>query len=353
MRVWNKAGTCAALLAGCLSLSALPGLAQSSEPASEAFAEARDPLLDIAPELRPYISGRPTTTFNADVLKQMRAAPVPSNDNLPAGVVARDIPGPDGAPPVTVLMAGLDHEGDRQPAFLHIHGGGYIILSAYGYAGRLTSYAEACECLVVSVDYRLAPETPFPGPRDDNLAALSWLVDHADELNVDPERIAIGGDSAGGGHTAQLSFAAREAGIPLVYQVLIYPMLDDRTGGSQPAPDHVGQYIWNEASNQFAWSAYLGVPASSDEVPGGAVPAREPDLSGLPPAWIGVGGADLFLLEDLAYAARLIKADVPVELLVIPGGYHAFDVVAADTPQAKRFTESWQRALHRALHGVD
>lgn len=339
-----------------LGLLVLPGACQTvSETAPETakVAEAADPISVIAPELRAAVAGRPATSFSTPVLNAMRAAPPPDRTKLPDGVELREIPGPDGAPPVTVLIAGLDESAETKPAFLHIHGGGYIIYSAFFYAARLPQYAEACECVVVSVDYRLAPETSFPGPMEDNFAALKWLYDNAADLNVDPSLIAIGGDSAGGGHTAQLSFAARERGIPLAYQVLIYPMLDDRTGGVVDVPDHIGHYIWTEGSNQFAWSAYLGQPAGSDTVPGGAVPARVEDLTGLPPAWIGVGGADLFLLEDLKYAGRLAEAGVPVEMLVIPGAYHAFDVLAPASPQAQRFTASWQAALHRALHPAE
>jgi acetyl esterase/lipase len=202
---------------------------------------------------------------------------------------------------------------------------------------------------VVSVDYRLAPETHFPGSLEDNYSALRWVYNNADSLGVDRKRIAVGGESAGGGHAAQLAIAARDRKeIPILFQLLIYPMLDDRTGSTRPVRPNIGNFVWNSGSNRFGWSSFLGVPAGSDKVPPGSVPARVENLGGLPPAFLSVGSIDLFVEEDIEYARRLIAAGVPTELHVIPGAYHAYDLIVPDAAVSKRFTESWKIALNRA-----
>src|SRR5207302_7809118 len=150
----------------------------------------------------------------------------------------------------------------------------------------------------------------------------------AAELGVDRSRIAVMGESAGGGHAAMLAIAARDRGeIPLAYQALIYPMLDDRTGSSRKTPPYQGAVIWTPQKNRFGWSSLLGAPAGSAQAPYGAVPARVENLRGLPPAYIGVGSIDLFIDEDVEYARRLIDAGVLVTLNVVPGGFHGFDGV--------------------------
>ena len=237
----------------------------------------------------------------------------------------------------------------RRPAFLHMHGGGYVS----GFAGQFNPFLQAvaqhCGCLVVSVDYRLAPETHFPGSLEDNYAALRWLYKNSDELGVDRKRIVIGGESAGGGHSVMLAIAARDRReIPILFQLLIYPALDDRTGSTRQPPPSIGQFIWNAGSNRFGWTSFLGVPAGSPAVPAGAVPARVENLAGLPPAFIGVGALDLFVDEDVEFARRLIDAGVSTELLVVPGAFHGFDVFVPDAAVSKRFTESWMVALRRA-----
>ncbi len=261
----------------------------------------------------------------------------------------RLIPGATGAPDVPVYVVGQRNVPAR-PAILHIHGGGYILGRAVDALASLQKLALKHDCLVVTVDYRLAPETRFPGALDDNYAALRWLHDHAEELGVDRRRIAVMGESAGGGHAAALAIAARDRGeLPICQQILIYPMLDDRTGSTrQPAP-WIGTFIWNRAANRFGWSSLLGVPAGSARVPAGAVPARIGDLSGLPPAFVGVGSIDLFIDEDIDYARRLIDAGVATELLVVPGGYHGFDELAPAAPASLRFAAARDAAIARGF----
>ena len=240
------------------------------------------------------------------------------------------------------------------PAVLHLHGGGYVGSSAAFMFPTLERLSAELDCLVVSVDYRLAPETPFPGSLEDNYAVLAWLHANAKELGVDPTRIAVMGESAGGGHAAALAIAARDRGRhALAFQVLIYPMLDDRTGsGRLPSGSAVGAFVWTASSNVLGWSCLLGMPAGSAAPPRGAVPARVENLAGLPPAWIGVGSLDLFHDEDVAYAARLKAAGVPTTLDVAPGAYHGFDILVKDSPVSKAFTASWMRALKTAFDGA-
>jgi acetyl esterase/lipase len=310
-----------------------------------------DPYALVDPELRPALNAFPTLTFNAQMLPTARKEPaLPARPAPAPQAFERRIPGPPGAPELRLVMVDPEPGKKGRPAFLHIHGGGYIA----GFAGHdpafLQTVAQNCKCLVVSVNYRLAPETHFPGSLEDTYTALRWIYHNADELGVDRKRIGIGGESAGGGHSAQLAIAARDRReIPVLFQLLIYPMLDDRTGSTRPVPPHIGKFIWIAESNRFGWTSLLGVPAGSADVPAGAVPSRVENLAGLPPTFISVGAIDLFVDEDVEYARRLINAGVPTELHVTPGAYHGYDLLAPDAAASRRFTESWTAALNRAF----
>lgn len=160
----------------------------------------------------------------------------------------------------------------------------------------------------------------------------------------------IGGASADGGHAAMLALTARDRGeVPLAYRLLIYPMLDDRTGSSRPARSGTGEFIWTAASNRIGWTSLLGVSAGSERVPTRTVPARRTDLAGLPPAFIGVGTLDLFMDEDIAYAGALAAEGVPLDLAVVPGAFHAFDGIADETRASRAFTARWMNNLATAL----
>ena len=240
--------------------------------------------------------------------------------------------------------------GKNRPATVYVHGGGYVLGSAATNLQLAQDIAQATQSLVVSVDYTLAPEAVFPIAREQNYAALAWVHENAQKLGVDRSRIAVMGDSAGGGHAAMLAIAARDrAQYKIAYQCLIYPMLDDRTGSTNRVPPHIGHFVWTEAANRFGWSSLLGVAAGSATVPPGAVPARTANLAGLPPTFIGVGAIDLFLAEDLEYARRLALAGVSTELLVVPGAYHGFDVVTREAKLTVQFRNAWQNALRRGL----
>lgn len=227
------------------------------------------------------------------------------------------------------------------PALLWIHGGGYVIGEAAQDDLLCRRFATELGATVVSVNYRLAPEHPYPAPVEDCYAALRWM---AGLPSVDPARVAIGGASAGGGLAASLALMARDRGeIPLAAQLLVYPMIDDRTV-HRTGLDNPGHRLWNQSSNRFGWRAYLG---GAD--PDVAVPARRTDLAGLPQAWIGVGTLDLFHDEDLAYAEQLRAAGVPCEVMVVDGAFHGFDGIAPKADVSQSFFKSQCALLRTAL----
>jgi acetyl esterase/lipase len=331
--------------------------AQSSGMAKAA--SSRDPMAFVNPEFRPILKkmldaemgdqGQLSASNLAQRREEMRkfillSPPLPS----PA-VTEYVIPGQPGAPKVRVIVVG-NSPGASKPAVLHLHGGGYVMGSPDTDKLAMQRLSIDHDCVVVSVDYRLAPETRFPDSLEDNYTALRWLHTNAKELGVDVTRLAVKGESAGGGHAAALAIAARDrAEFPICLQVLIYPMLDDRTGSSRKMPDFMGKFIWTAEDNKFGWTSLLGVPAGSSKVPLKAVPARLKNLAGLPPAFIGVGSIDLFAPEDIAYADSLVEAGVSTELHVVPGAFHGFDLLAGDAPLSKQFSAAWNSALKRAF----
>jgi len=236
-----------------------------------------------------------------------------------------------------------------RPAILQIHGGGYVMGSAGLSHLSNIDLAASLQAVVVSVDYRLAPETPAPGPVEDCYAALVWLVEQAAALGVDPARIAVRGESAGGGLAAALAILARDRGGPsIVHQNLIYPMLDDRTCVID-RPAHQGAVVWTRDANRFGWSALLGREPGGEGVSPYAAPARVEDVAGLPPAFIAVGALDLFVEEDIEFARRLMAAGIAAELHVYPGAYHAFDILRDATPAIAMWDQA-NAALTRALY---
>ncbi|BCO38192.1 alpha/beta hydrolase [Mycobacterium heckeshornense] len=225
------------------------------------------------------------------------------------------------------------------PALLWIHGGGYVLGTARQDDRLCRRFARALGITVAAVDYRLAPEHPYPAPLEDCYSALTWL---AGLPAVDPARVAIGGASAGGGLAAALALLARDRGeITPCLQLLAYPMLDDRSAAAPKDPNY---RLWSPASNRFGWAAYLG---GAD--PQLAVPARREDLTGLPPAWIGVGTHDLFHDEDLAYAERLARAGVPCHVEVVPGAFHGFDLLVPKAQVSRDFFASQCGCLQKAF----
>jgi acetyl esterase/lipase len=313
-----------------------------------------DPMQLVDPQLRALLKAMPAfklpgefTPAQLAAIRKVRFSTLPQ---LPKPSVAeRLVPGRQGAPEVKVFVINAK-PGARRPAVLHTHGGGYVLGSAANDVPRLQVMARDLDCVIVTVEYRLAPETPFPGSLEDNYAALKWLHSQADSLGVDPTRIAVAGESAGGGHAAILAIAARDRGeVPVIFQSLVYPMLDDRTGSSRKVPPHIGTFIWTAEYNRLGWKAFLGADPGGSNAPSGAVPARVDNLAGLPPAWIGVGSLDLFIDEDIEYARRLIDAGVGTELLVAAGAYHGFDGLVPNATVSKSFTLSRYNSLARAF----
>ncbi|GLY97752.1 alpha/beta hydrolase [Actinoplanes sp. NBRC 103695] len=234
-------------------------------------------------------------------------------------------------------------------ALLYIHGGGYVVGHPSSYHPICSRIAAELGILVVSVNYRKAVGHPFPAGLDDCFRALTWIHEQAEALGVDPSRVAVAGDSAGGGLAAAVAQMAYDRGVPLRFQALIYPMLDDRT---VLRDDHLGtgELVWTPASNRFGWTAYLGHRPEVEEPRPYAVPARRADLAGLAPAWIGVGDLDLFHAEDVAYAGRLQIAGVPTDLVVVPGMYHGADNFLADRSETMiAFRDDMIAALRKAL----
>lgn len=223
------------------------------------------------------------------------------------------------------------------PALVWMHGGGYLVGSAAQDDALCRAFARRTGAVVVSVDYRLAPQFPYPAALDDCHEALVWTAEQPD---IDRDRIAVGGASAGGGLAAALAIRARDAGpVNPVLQLLAYPMLDDRTDTIDPR-----HRLWDARANRFGWSSYIG-----EAEPSTVAPARCPDLSGLAPAWIGVGTLDLFFDEDATYRERLESAGVPCEFLSIPGAFHGFDLVLRRAGVSRDFFEAQCAALRGAF----
>jgi acetyl esterase/lipase len=230
------------------------------------------------------------------------------------------------------------------PAVLYLHGGGMILGSVDMYDQLIRSFVAEAGVPALAVDYRLAPEHPHPGPVEDCYAGLVWLAEHAAELGIDPGRIAVMGDSAGGGLAAGVALLARDRGGPaLARQILIYPMLDDRTTTPDPALQPF--LTWTYDDNVTGWGALLGGDAGGDAVPIYAAPARAGDVSGLPPTYVDVGALDIFRDEDVEYARRIAATGTPVELHVHPGVPHAFDVFAPDADVSRRARTDRVRVL--------
>ena len=287
-----------------------------------------------------------------DERRQMLATMLPPREGYrPGDMVIEDhvAPGPRGAPDVPLILYRPTGPSGPLPVYLHIHGGGYVFGNAEMCGPQNVATAAGAQCIVASVDYRLAPDTHAPGSVEDCYAALAWLHAEAETLGVDRTRIAIGGESAGGGLAAALALLARDRDeYPICFQLLIAPMIDDRTAAAAHDPG-VGEFVWTNESNAYGWHALLGVEPGSPDVSPYCAAARAEDLTRLPPTYIGVGALDLFRDEDIDYASRLLRAGVPTELHVVPGAYHGFER-CADASLVRNVTAKRLLALRRALH---
>lgn len=304
----------------------------------------------VDPELLPMLDAFPPMTLSAESLAAIRerlpamlaAQPVP---DYPASCDEIHIPSGEGERTIRCLLIRPLAAAEGVPAVLHFHGGGHVIGVPEMNRSQLMRWAAELGCVALSVDYRLAPETPFPGPMDDAYAALRWLHEQAGTLGIDRARIAVSGESAGGAMAACLSLMARDRGeYAICFQHLEAPRLEDRLAAPEADNPCTGEFVWTRANSAFCRAAYLG----SDETSPYASAARATDLSGLPPAYIAVGSLDLFVDECLAYTARLTRAGVPVELIVYPGAFHGFKMASTATV-AQRAERDNIAALRRAF----
>jgi acetyl esterase/lipase len=285
------------------------------------------------------VGGTVPTSVTPDMipgLREIRNRMAPSHEELRGGgtfeVEELSVSGPAGAPEVALLVCRPVGAVTPLPVVYYIHGGGMVLGNNRQGVPNVLEWARELQLVVVSVEYRLAPEHPHPAPLEDCYAGLVWTVEHATELGVDPGQIIIAGTSAGGGLAAGVALLARDRGGPILTgQVLMCPMIDDRNDTFSSA-QMTGRGVWDHTSNDTGWTALLGPDRAGPDVSPYAAPARAEDLSGLPPAFIDVGSAETFRDEDVAYATRIWQAGGRAELHVWPGGFHGFDLAA---PQAK------------------
>ncbi|NGY05586.1 alpha/beta hydrolase [Solimonas terrae] len=317
-----------------VTLVALVGYAMSTDTFRQT-----DPQLLLGIPRAMWSMSKPTPTF-AEL--QAQASDVRYTEKF--------IPGMAGDPSVRIIIVDPGHPAAGRPGMLDMHGGGYMYGSPELSMSYLGKWVGKYGFTAVSVDYRLAPGTHYPGSLHDNYAALKWFHDHAAEMGVDPARIAIMGVSAGGGHAAALSIFDRDHGdIPILFQMLMCPMLDDRTGSSFEPGASLGHLVWTREDNRKGWTALLGMPPGGADIPDDAVPMRVKDLSGLPPTFISVGSIDLFSVEDERFAQKLKAAGVPTELHVYPGGFHAFELIVPDAKISQQAMKAEEDYLVRGF----
>lgn len=309
-------------------------------------------LEDIHPQLRKAVGRNLPFSVTSKTIwiprGLMRLMPPPGVGD---GVVVenRSLPGQDPSGEIRLRIYRPATTLGPTPVLLWLHGGGYVMGKPEINDADCDRYVRELGVSVVSVGYRLSPEHPFPAGLNDAYAALRWLGANGSELGFDSARVAVGGASAGAGLAAALAQLAHDRGeCDLAFQLLIYPMLDDRTA-IRPGAERAERPGWSGASNRFGWKSYLGASFGLQEIPSYAAPARRPELSGLPPAWIGVGSIDLFHDEDVAYADRLQVCGVDCELVIVPGAFHGFDVLAPEAPVVEAFRRSQMAALKRYL----
>lgn len=321
-------------------------------PARPPFDPELVPVLEAVREALP-----PFSAETLPLMRQQSADGMPGMEpvDLTAGgavsVEERQVPGPESAPDITLLILSPAVDGPPRPAIYHTHGGGMVLgTRRLGVETFLPHVADG-NAVVVSVEYRLAPEHPDPAPVEDCYAGLTWTAKNAAELGIDPERIMIAGSSAGGGLAAGTALLARDRAFPtLTHQILICPMLDDRfeTHSSRMLDD---EGFWDRQANLFGWTALLGERRGGHDVSPYAAPARAEDLTGLPRTYIDTGSAETFRDEALAYARRLSEAGVSVDLHMWGGGFHGFDMIAGHAAVSRASIATRDEFIRRALEG--
>ena len=306
--------------------------------------DVREPLDQLLEALPGGFNAIPDIARRRVVAAELLAAlEIPPNPNVRSE--DRMVPGPEGAPDIRVRIYRPADATGTLPGIYYIHGGGMILGNIEDEDPVAAAVCEHVDAVVVSVEYRLAPEHPHPAPVEDCYAGLAWMARNAAGLRFDPDRLAVYGGSAGGGLTIATSMLARDRGFPaLRFQMPIYPMIDDRneTLSSHEITD-IG--VWDRAGNIEAWKWYLG-DGKPDQY---AAPARAENLAGLPPTYIDVGTVDLFRDEDITFAMRLMAAGVPTELHVTAGAYHGAEILAPTAPLSERIWVRRYEALRRGL----
>jgi acetyl esterase/lipase len=300
-------------------------------------------LLSLADSFPPMVlSDETLPAIRAGVVAMLATRPLP---DLPLRCQDVHIPSGEAGRTIRCMMIQPTTSVSNAPAILHFHGGGHVLGVPEMNKPQLLRWAHELGCLILSVDYRLAPETRFPGPMEDGYAALRWLHEQANVLGIDPRRIAVSGESAGGAMAACLSLMARDRGkYPIAFQHLEAPRLDDSLASAEQDNPFTGEFVWTRASSIYCGAAYMGKGEPSPY----ASAALATDLSSLPPAYIAVGSIDFFVDQCVAYAARLFKSGIPTELIVYPGCFHGFKMAAGSTI-AERAEKDNIAALRRAF----
>ena len=322
-------------------------LASSAPAAAEITASTLD-LVD--PQYREFAQSMAGAELNTTTLPIFRDSvasnPGPGTPNAPFETFEM----PD-SPASFFLFRPQTPAAEAAPAIVYIHGGGYVLGTAAGYHGYCYDLAQTTGAVVLNVEYRLAPETPFPGPVQDCHDVLAYAYHNAASLGIDPNRISIMGHSAGGGLCASLAILARDLGeVPVKAQFPIYPMLDYRTGTTEAPQNNLatGEFIWNRQANRFGWDSLRGDYALDDDRIGHFSPSHAASLEGLPPCFMAVGALDLFLEEDAAYALALTRARVNCEYHMYPGAVHGFDLIPG-TNLSNQFASDLKAAFDRLL----
>jgi acetyl esterase/lipase len=281
--------------------------------------------------------------------------PVPDDELRRDGTFAiseRQVPGPPGAPDISLLICSPTGVSAPTAAIYNIHGGGMVLGDNRLGLLPVLDWAQELHAAVVSVEYRLAPQTPHPGPVEDCYAGLAWTAGHAGELGIDLDRIAVVGASAGAGLAAAVALLARDRGGPAIAaQMLMCPMIDDRND-TYSSRQMAGLGVWDRTSNETGWTALLGATRGGPEVSQYAAPARAADLAGLPPAFIDVGSAETFRDEAVAYASRIWQAGGAAELHVWPGGFHGYSIMVPQAALSQESVAAQRNWLRRVLEAL-
>jgi acetyl esterase/lipase len=305
-----------------------------SRPAIDSELDAALQAIPIGPNGVFDLTDIPATRQAVRALAESIASTIPDEPTVTADEI--QVPRAEG-PDVPIVLLRPQNAPEPVPVLVWFHGGGQVLGFAAQDAPWLKPLSAALGCAIVSVDYRLAPETPAPGAAEDGYTAYRWISDNAADLGLDPTRVGLAGQSGGGGIAAATALLIRDRGAAApLFQLLMYPMLDDRntTDSSHEITD-IG--IWDRSTNILAWQTILGDRAGTEDVTPYAAASRATHLAGLPPTFIGVGELDVFRDENLDYAARLRAHGVPVELHLYPGAYHAFDMFAPQSHLATSF----------------